>query len=189
MLVVGINGAHGPSRTVRQLLDEAMKAAKTESNKLGIPCKTEIVHLGPIVANFYDGFQTKPPQEISKCLRTIKNAEALIFATPIYWFSTSALTKAFVDWLTLLETKDFALEGKVAGVIAHGHEDGGNQAAMAIIAPLLHMGLMIPPYCAFFKNRYMARHSEGQWQLKDHRLVGKNVVRLAKQVLSVDSWG
>jgi multimeric flavodoxin WrbA len=119
-------------------------------------------------------------------LEKIKKAHA---ATPVYWFNTSAIMKAFVDWLTFLEMEQFALEGKVAGVIAHGDEDGGNQAAMAIIAPLLHMGVMIPPYCAFFRNRKMAQHSEGQWQLNDPRLVGRNVVRLANRVLSADTWG
>jgi multimeric flavodoxin WrbA len=189
MLLVGLNGADGPSRTVSQLLDESMDAARAECENLGICGKSEIVHLGPIVASFYDGVQKNPPKRISECLNTIKNAHALIFATPVYWFNTSSIMKAFVDWLTLLEMKDFALEGKVAGVIAHGHEDGGNQAAMAVIAPLLHMGVMIPPYCAFFKNKYMAGHSEHQWQLSDHRLVGRNVVRLANQVRSVRSWG
>jgi multimeric flavodoxin WrbA len=188
MLLVGLDGEHGPSRTVSQLLDESMEAAKEECKNLGIRGKIEIIHLVPIVANFYDGVQKTPPKKISECLNIIRKAHALIFATPVYWFSTSSVMKAFVDWLTLLEIKDFALEGKVAGVIAHAHEDGGNEAAMAIVAPLLHMGVMIPPYCAFFKNRHTARRSEGQWQLKDHRLVGRNVVRLANRVRSADSW-
>jgi multimeric flavodoxin WrbA len=188
MFLVGLNGDSGPSRTVSRLLNESMKAARTECRYQSIFCESEIIDL-PVVANFCDGLGKRPPREIFECLNIIRKADALIFATPVYWFGPSATMKAFLDWLTWLEAKNFALEGKVAGVIAHCREDGGNQATMALIGPLLHMGMMIPPYCAFFRNRHVASRSEGQWQLKEHRLVGRNVVRLANQIRSVKSWG
>jgi hypothetical protein len=81
MFLVGLNGASGPSRTVSRLLHEAMAAARTESRSRRIPIKIKIIDLGPIVVGFYEGSR-RPPEEISECLNTIRNADALVFATP-----------------------------------------------------------------------------------------------------------
>ena len=95
----------------------------------------------------------------------MSTADGFVFATPVHWFNMSALMKCFIDWLTSLEQDTCELEGKVAGALAHCDEDGGNQAVTSILSPLVHMGMLVPPYCGFFRNKYVASQSEqdGRW--------------------------
>ena len=55
------------------------------------------------------------------------SARAIIFATPVYWYSMSGQLKIFFDRLTDLldvaKEKGWALAGKSVGVLASGFED------------------------------------------------------------------
>jgi multimeric flavodoxin WrbA len=179
MKILGFNGA--PSRTgvVAGLLSESLQAAAEEIAELGETPDTALIHLVDIVKEFHDGSFTNIPSSLQATFDSMKAADGFVFATPVHWFNMSALMKCFIDWLTSLEQEDTReLEGKVAGVLAHCDEDGGNQAVTSIFSPLVHMGMLVPPYCGFFRNRYVAPQSEAGWQVVDHRLVGQNVVRL-----------
>ena len=178
MKILGFNGATAKTGAVAALLSESLRAAAEEIAELGETANTPLVHLVDIVNEFHDGSFTNIPSSLQSTFDIMRTADGFVFATPVHWFNMSALMKCFIDWLTSLEdTRE--LEGKVAGVLAHCEEDGGNQAVTSILSPLLHMGMLVPPYCGFFRNKHMASHSEAGWQMDDHRLVGKNVVRLA----------
>ena len=63
-------------------------------------------------------------------------AEIIVFATPIYWFTFPAQIKAFIDRLYALHTKDggFALKGKkFALLIVYGAEDPYDAGAVNAI--------------------------------------------------------
>lgn len=185
MRILGLNGASEKNGTVAKLLDQSIDAAGAAMMTLGLRPDTEQIHLCDCITDFYESDKNKPPASVARLHTKMRQADGFILASPVHWFNVSAIMKSFLDWLTPLEADGFALEGKVAGVIVHCHEDGANQAAMNLIAPLLHMGLLIPPYCAFFRNKYAAGKSEDtKWQTSDHRLVGRNVVRLAQRVRS-----
>jgi multimeric flavodoxin WrbA len=177
--ILGINGAPAKTGAVAALLSESLQAAAEEIAELGETPNTTVIHLVDVVKEFHDGSFTNIPTSLQSTFDNMTNADGFLFATPVHWFNMSALMKCFIDWLTSLEQDTCELEGKVAGVLAHCNEDGGNQAATSIISPLLHMGMLVPPYSGFFRNQYMALQSEAGWQAVDHRLVGKNVVRLA----------
>lgn len=179
MKILGFNGAPAKTGAVATLLSESLRAAAEEIAELGETPNTAVIHLVDIVKEFHDGTFTNVPTSLQSTFDSMSTAEGFLFATPVHWFNMSALMKCFIDWLTSLEQDTCELEGKVAGVLAHCDEDGGNQAVISILSPLVHMGMLVPPYCGFFKNKYMASQSEAGWQLIDHRLVGKNVVRLA----------
>ena len=177
MKILGFNGAAAKTGAVAVLLSESLQAAAEEIAEFGATPNTALVHLVDIVKEFHDGSFTNIPSSLQSTFDSMRTADGFVFATPVHWFNMSALMKCFIDWLTSLEGTG-GLEGKVAGVIAHCDEDGGNQTVTSILSPLVHMGMLVPPYCGFFRNRY-ASHSEAAWQVVDHQLVGKNVVRLA----------
>lgn len=179
MKILGFNGAPAKTGAVATLLSESLRAAAEEIAELGETPNTAVIHLVDIVKEFHDGSFTNIPTSLQSTFDSMSTADGFVFATPVHWFNMSALMKCFIDWLTSLEQDTCELEGKVVGVLAHCDEDGGNQAVTSILSPLVHMGMLVPPYCAFFKNKYMASRSEAGWQAVDHRLVGKNVVRLA----------
>jgi multimeric flavodoxin WrbA len=179
MKIVGFNGDPAKTGAVATLLFESLQAAEEEIAALGKTPNTAVIHLVDVVKEFHDGSFTNIPTSLQNTFDSMSTADGFLFATPVHWFNMSALMKCFIDWLTSLEQDTCELEGKVAGVLAHCDEDGGNQAATSILSPLLHMGMLVPPYCGFFRNKHMASHSEAGWQVDDHRLVGKNVVRLA----------
>jgi multimeric flavodoxin WrbA len=111
----------------------------------------------------------------------MRHSDGFIFATPVNWFNMSSPMKHFIDWITSLEEDAGRYKttgGKPAAIVAHCHSDGGNQAAMSLVGPLLHMGVMIPPFCAFYRNKYGSKGRGERWQLTDQVLVGQNVVRL-----------
>lgn len=179
MKILGFNGAPAKTGAVAALLSESLRAAAEEITELGETPSTAVIHLVDIVKEFHDGSFTNIPASLRSTFDSMSTADGFVFATPVHWFNMSALMKCFIDWLTSLQRDTCELEGKVAGVLAHCDEDGGNQAVTSILSPLVHMGMLVPPYSGFFKNKYMASHSEAGWQAVDHRLVGKNVVRLA----------
>lgn len=178
MKIVGFNGAPGKTGAVATLLSESLRAAEEEIAALGETPTTAVIHLVDVVKEFHDGSFTNIPASLQNTFDSMSTADGFLFATPVHWFNMSALMKCFIDWLTSLEDA-FELEGKVAGVLAHCDEDGGNQTVTGILSPLLHLGMLVPPYSGFFRNKHFASHSEAGWQADDHRLVGKNVVRLA----------
>ena len=181
MHILGIDGS--PKRgIVSALLDEALHAAREEAVILGEEhIEVEALHLADLDLPHHDGSYDSTPPELALPFDWLRKADGIIFATPVHWFNVSELTKCFIDWLTTLEA-NFELEGKVAGVIAHCDSDGGNQAAMSLVGPLLHMGLMIPPCCAMYRNKCLADLTGHEWQGTDQRLVGQNVLRLARTI-------
>ena len=189
MKIVGFNGDPAKTGAVATLLSESLQAAEEEIAELGETPDSAIIHLVDVVKEFHDGSFTNIPTSLESTFDSMSTADGFIFATPVHWFNMSALMKCFIDWLTSLEHDACELEGKAVGVLAHCDEDGGNQAVTSILSPLLHMGMLVPPYCGFFRNKHTAPHSEAGWQVEDHRLVGKNIVRLVACVrLNKRGW-
>ncbi len=73
-------------------------------------------------------------------------SDGLILATPVMWFGPSGLMKNFLDRLTSLENVGKLLDGRVAGFVVTGDEDGAMQTIMQLMAPLNEMGFLFPPY-------------------------------------------
>jgi multimeric flavodoxin WrbA len=176
MKIIGFNGSPHRKGPVASLLNAALKSAESEVKALQRNSEVKRYDLVDVVRDFHDGSYDGEPATLKPVFSDMRDADGFLFATPAHWFNVSSLMKCFIDWMT---SHEFDFQGKVFGTIVHCEEDGGNQAAAAIVLPLLHMGLLIAPYSAFFKNRHGAEQSEAGWQLVDHRLVGKNVVRLA----------
>jgi multimeric flavodoxin WrbA len=65
----------------------------------------------------------------------LEQAEAIVIATPIYWFTMSAQTKLFIDrWYALESTQRNALKGKQFGIIlTYGDSDPYSSGAINAI--------------------------------------------------------
>lgn len=180
--VLGINGSPTKTGKCAKLLGQALKESAL------LAAKTRSIHLANYETDLFRlSHVDRPPSKTAELLAQVWEADCLIIATPVHWFGISSLTKNFLDHLSTLEAKNFLLEGKIVGFIAVLEEDGGMKAVLDMAGPLNHMGAMIPPYAMFFYNRRVAKSSERKWMLKDHRLVGSNVVKLA-QVTHGKKW-
>ncbi|MGD0005679.1 MAG: flavodoxin family protein [Anaerolineaceae bacterium] len=65
----------------------------------------------------------------------LRQAEAIVIATPVYWFTMSAQTKLFIDrWYALESTQGNALKGKTFGIIlTYGDTDPVTSGAINAI--------------------------------------------------------
>jgi len=111
-------------------------------------------------------------------------ADAVVFATPVYWFMASGKLKTFIDRLTALENMIYhversLLDGKVAGVIAAGEEAGAANALSWLLLTLNMMGFHVPAWgSAYYHGR--GDVLENEQATLDAYNVGVAVVRLAR---------
>jgi multimeric flavodoxin WrbA len=101
------------------------------------------------------GFREGPDDDWPKIVGKIKAAEALIFATPIWWGGRSSLMQRVIERLDSLDEEYIAsgrsaLYNKVAGVVITGSEDGALSTLGSIMMVLTFMGFTLPPECAAY---------------------------------------
>ncbi len=173
-MILGINGSPNKDGLSVQLLDEALESCQKEGSE------TKLIHLMDFnLTNDYGDYK-KTPEGFEEILSLMKEADGVVLASPTHWFGVSSLMKSFLDKLSFYEYPDFIFEGKVAGVIASCEEDGATQACMQMIVCLNHLGFLTPPYGMVIVNKQIKNSSEGAWMEKDLKLLGKNMVELAK---------
>lgn len=185
MKIIGIDGSTGRQPdSARRLLDEALKAAEKKAIEFGETTSTEVIKLLDVCERpdvpFYDYNIPGQPDAIKEIFEKMREADGVIFATPVNWFIMSAPMVFFFAWLTDLADPEWqdVLDGKPCGIITHCNDDGGNQAAMTMMAPLSHWGAMFGPYAPFYRNKHVAASKPDSWQNTDQVLVGQNVVRM-----------
>jgi len=81
---------------------------------------------------------------------TIKPADIVVLATPIWLGDQSSVTRLTIERLygysgKLNDTGQWAYYGKVGGAIITGNEDGGKHCGAQMLYALQHIGLTIPP--------------------------------------------
>lgn len=89
--------------------------------------------------------------DMSKLYPKVVEADGLIISSPIYWFGVSGHLKNFVDRLTVLENMIYVdgrswLDGKVAGLIAVGNDEGAIALISNMMAVVNSFGMVIPPW-------------------------------------------
>jgi hypothetical protein len=88
---------------------------------------------------------------------------------------------ALMSWLqTHTDYPEYKLAGKVGAFMSICEEDGAQNANMAMLGPANHMGIIVPPFCTYFFNKYAQGSSEGDWQETDRVLIGLNVRRMCQ---------
>ncbi|RKZ03455.1 MAG: FMN reductase [Candidatus Hydrothermota bacterium] len=117
-------------------------------------------------------------------------SDGVIFATPVMWFGPSGLMKNFIDRMTSLENAGKLLDGRVAGFVVTGDEDGAMQTVMQLMGPLSEMGFLFPPY-PFATSLGFKNVMEDREALEFARRLGRNLYRLAGILKKKDFnwWG
>lgn len=84
-------------------------------------------------------------------------SKAVIVASPINWNGMSARLKVFLDRTTCMENlyhlgKPGLTEGKIAGILVQGHEDGAIKTAMDIWLNFEQLGYVLAPFGIAFRT-------------------------------------
>jgi multimeric flavodoxin WrbA len=109
--------------------------------------RSRMIHLVRLGLAPCDGRLTPPLRaDFRPLFQRLERADAIVFGTPTYWFSMSALMKNFLERLLVAE-QGWPLEGKVAGYLATGsrHEDGAMIALSSLAATTNHLGMVTFP--------------------------------------------
>ncbi len=106
-------------------------------------------------------------------------ADAIIFATPVYWYNMSGVMKNFIDRLTALENAGKLLDNKVAGFVVAAEEDGATQVISNLMAFANDNGMLITPYSLVYS---VGRGSVGKDEeaVLYARRLGQNIYRMLK---------
>jgi multimeric flavodoxin WrbA len=148
MLVVGVNGSPNRFGETRQLLDEVLKACEAGGAKTEVIQAQEALE-GQDRAYCEDCASPCPGtclevQNLADAYDLLKDADALVVGSPVYFGTVSAQLKAFFDKSRLLR-KEKGLVGKPAGAVSVGNARFGGQetCVRAIHDILLVHGMLI----------------------------------------------
>ena len=191
VFIIGINGSPHKDGTTVMALNRILESSKNHG------AIVKLIHLVDKNINPCKGCYSIDPKlckypcnikdDMQDILNLMLRADGFVFATPVYWFNMSGLMKNFIDRLTNLATRGYKLEGKIGVFIASSKEDEGGKviASMSMALALNHLGLLIPPYSILFypgKEEIVLKNKVVwvDWELKDSKLIGKNIVRLCE---------
>lgn len=129
-----------------------------------LPCTPEIIDLikldiQPVIGN-------KIKDDWQGVLDKMMAAEIVVFATPIWWNNHSSLMQRTLERMD--DLTDMAgygtgkLDGKVAGIIVKGSEDGGQHVQAGLMEPLTYFGFLLPAYCGYFTTKDQDDKQSGQ---------------------------
>lgn len=132
--------------------------------------------------------------DMIKVYDAIRASDAVIFATPVYWYSPSGVMKNVIDRLTAFENMIHIegkswLDGKVAGFIATGNDSGAMFAIAQLMTIMNSMGMIIPPWSMAYTND-MRDPLENKSFVLDALNVGRTVVMMLKAMRGeqIDKW-
>lgn len=147
MRVIGVSGSPRVGGNTDLILNEALQAAKAAGAEVSLirvydyklePCRA-------CMACFSTG-KCVQEDDCPKLFEMLKQADAVILASPSYFQGVTAQMKTFIDrvgFLALARKKtDFA--GKVGGVIAVARRSGVSSTCNQMLAFLTAVGISIP---------------------------------------------
>lgn len=186
--VIGFNGSPRKYGNTFKLLSIALNSARRHG------AEVELIHLGDLTIKPCLGCLSDVQEacrypcviddDMKEIYDKVLSANAIIIATPIYWYQPSGLVKNFVDRLTALENMIWIsgrswVEGKVAGVLAVGNDSGEMLVVSALTTTLITMGFVIPPFAiaCFNENRDVL---EDESTVLDAMNVGRSVALMAE---------
>jgi len=193
--VLGINASTRTHGRTARLLEETLAAARAAG------ARTERVDLVRLnipycAANYSEDPDSCGPEHCvrgdfddwGRLSQRMLEADALVFATPVYWFAPSARMKTLVERMTSLENKGLLLAGKPYALLAAAEEDGAAQAMAQLMVTFGFMGLVLAPLgLAYHHSRQHPDLEQDADALSDARRAGRNLVEFARRI-SGFSW-
>ncbi len=194
--VIGINGSPRKYGNTAKLLELALGGARKEGAQT-VRYDLYEMDIKPCMGCLSDEqLACKPPcvfeDDMTRIYDDILEADCLIISTPIYWFNVSGPLKNFIDRLTVFENMIYhvgysLVEGKIAGVIAVGNEQGGAAVISNLLLTLNSMGFIIPPWCFTYFTKISDVLNDSNAVL-DAVNVGRVVVKMAKITRNAGRW-
>jgi multimeric flavodoxin WrbA len=129
--IIAISCSPRKGQATAAALGVCLKAAREVSDKI----ETELIELAEfrIPGHVAAGVPLREGEQddFPKLVPRLKDAKVrgIIIGTPVYFGNLSSLCKAFLDRCIALYQPDYALSGKVAGVVAVGGSRNGGQEA------------------------------------------------------------
>lgn len=186
--VLGVNASARTDGFTADLLERVLEAARDQgahTERLDL-----VKHPFPFCAGNYSldpaacGPETcvqGPWDGFGKVAERILNADAVVFATPVYWFSVSARMKALLERMTSMENQGLLNLGKPMALLAVAEEEGASQALSQMLLPLAYMGFVLAPLGLVYAHRKgLKRLEENPELLEDLCIAGENLVRMAE---------
>lgn len=188
--VLGVNASARTDGFTAELLDEVLEAARRQgatTERLDL-----VRHPFPLCAGNYSldpascGPETcvqGPWDGFGKVAEKILGADAVVFATPVYWFSVSARMKALLERMTSMENRGLLNLGKPMALLAVAEEEGASQALSQMLLPLAYMGFVLAPLgLVYAHHRGAASLRENTELMEDARIAGENLVLMAAKL-------
>jgi multimeric flavodoxin WrbA len=118
MVVIGSPRKNGNSSALAKLVATGARAGRAEVETFYL----RDLKIKPCTACDYCRKKSQPgcilKDDMQKLYPKIRKADAIVIASPIYWFTLSAQTKLFMDrWYALGTDEGYALAGKKFGIL------------------------------------------------------------------------
>jgi len=142
--ILGINCSPRAGKTTAAALQVALDAAA----EVGPQIDTRLIELAGMNIGVFDPANPAAGQGGFKDLVPVLSSTkvvGIILGTPVYFSNMTSLCKAFLDHCMVFRKNQFALSGKVAGVIAVGGARNGGQelAIQSVQAALLCQEMIV----------------------------------------------
>lgn len=186
--VLGLNASPRKYGNTYKLLEVALETASIYGGE------TKLIHIYDYDIKPCEGclsdeqLACRPPcinnDDSWALMREILSSDALIVATPVFWYGPSGHLKNLIDKLTVFENMIFIdgkswVEGKVAGFIAVGAEAGAVMTIAYLMSVFNSFGYLIPPWAlAYYQGTDDVLKSKEA--VMDSANIGKIVVETAK---------
>ena len=188
--MLGVNASARTDGFTAELLDEVLEAARrkgAETERLDL-----VKHPFPLCAGNYsldpascgpEACVQGPWDGFGRVAERILNADAVVFATPVYWFSASARMKALLERMTSMENQGLLNLGKPMALLTVAEEEGAAQALAQMLLPLSYMGFVLAPLGLVYAHRRgKGTLKEDLEVLEDARIAGENLVLMAERL-------
>jgi multimeric flavodoxin WrbA len=134
---------------------EEVAAQVVEAMRAHAPIEADIVRLVDRNIPAGLGFREAPDDDWPDIVNKIKQANIVLFATPIWWGGRSSLMQRAIERLDALDEEYHAsgrsaLYNKIAGIVITGSEDGALHTMGTVMMVLTWMGFTLPPECAAY---------------------------------------
>lgn len=117
----------------------------------------------------------------------IEESDAVIVATPTYWFAPPPVLTAWIDSLTPF-TYESKLDGLMGGVIVYGPEGGSFNVAQYVGMVFNNMGITIPARGLIWQEG-PHRIGPNAWVEKGIQALAENIISLVTALRSVEENG
>ena len=150
VLVLNASLKHG---NVLSNTEEVTELVLSEMRKYG-PVDAETIRLADKRIPVGLGFRESDDDEWPEIADKLRQADIVIFATPIWWGQRSSLIQRVIERMDAFDEEAHSgradLLNKVAGIVITGSEDGAQAVLAGIMEVLTFMNFTLPPQCCTY---------------------------------------